>query len=154
MSGRKVLAWSRCSLVRSVCSISRIRSGVTPVLGRTQIRNQLHPRLLIDRPRIHHRREEDVGDDAGFRADEALGSDAYDLLSGIVISECFSHNVRVARRPAFPVFMAQHGHRMRAGREIVIRRQQTSGGRPHSESPEHIAGNKLPVKLLRFRIRT
>ena len=99
------------------------------------------PAWAIDRLGVHHGRDEDVGHLAGLRSDEALWRHADDLEAVLPHAERLSDYAGVATEAARPVVVAQDGHRMRAGCEIVTRCEQAAESRLESEDAKQVTGD-------------
>src|SRR5262245_26778414 len=118
---------------------------LTHLLGRDAAA-RLHPRAkprpppILERARVHRRRNEHIGEPPGLGAGEPARSNTDDLKRLRPEPEFLSEHAWVSCKPARPVVVTDHGHRMTARRHVVTARQQSSKRGLKSEGWKHVAG--------------
>ena len=104
---------------------------------RARLRRRLH---------LHRDRHGDVGPLADACAEEFWGERRRRSVNGWPFKRTTRPiTLRVGAELTRPERVAQHRHRVRAGRAIVIRRDQASGRRGHAEERVVVAGDHLSL---------
>jgi hypothetical protein len=97
----------------------------------------------------HHHRHADLRHVADVDPVESLLRDADDRERIVADDDLLADHVGIAGEARLPVAVADHGHRMRAARHVILRRQHAAERGLHAEHVEERSRHQLARRALR-----